>query len=324
MKIIEIFGAPFDLGASTRGASMGPTALRVAGLTERLSALGHPVIDNGDLTMTPVEALHLEGRTHDEDRVAGWARALEQAAIGSLEAGNIPVFLGGDHSISFGTVAGASRHAQAQGKPLFVLWLDAHADYNTPKSSPSGNMHGMPVAFFTGLPGFDGLLDTKLMPVAPENVFLFGVRSIDADERRLLLSAGVNVLDMRALDEHGVGGLMRRIVDVVKKAGGMLHVSLDADFLDPSIAPGVGTPVNGGATWREAHLALEMLADSGLVTSLDIVELNPFLDERGKTAKTLVELTASLFGQRIYETVDAAAFVAGTGGHAKAEMLLSV
>ncbi len=212
----------------------------------------------------------------------------------------MPVFLGGDHSISFGTVAGASRHAQESGRPFFLLWIDAHADYNTPKSSPSGNMHGMPVAFLTGLPGFDGMLDANLAKVLPENVFLFGVRSIDRDERRLLTEAGVNVLDMRAVDEHGVAALMQRIIDMVKAANGMLHVSFDADFLDPSIAPGVGTPVNGGATWREAHLAMELLSDSGLVTSMDIVELNPFLDERGKTAMALVDLTASLFGQRIY------------------------
>ncbi len=158
----------------------------------------------------------------------------------------------------------------------------------------------MPVAFLTGLPGFDGMLDANLAKVLPENVFLFGVRSIDRDERRLLTEAGVNVLDMRAVDEHGVAALMQRIIDMVKAANGMLHVSFDADFLDPSIAPGVGTPVNGGATWREAHLAMELLSDSGLVTSMDIVELNPFLDERGKTAMALVDLTASLFGQRIY------------------------
>lgn len=321
MKTIELIGAPFDLGASLRGTSMGPAALRIAGLADRLTALGHPVIDSGDLVATPVNGLHLEGRTHDEDQVAGWARSLDQKAHACLSNGRTPVFLGGDHSIAFGTVAGASRYAKEIGRPLFVLWIDAHADYNTPKSSPSGNMHGMPVAFFTGLNGFDGVLETELVPVQPENVFLFGVRSIDRDERRLLTEAGVNVLDMRALDEHGVAGLIQRIIGVVSAANGMLHVSLDADFLDPSIAPGVGTPVNGGATWREAHLAMEMLADSGLVTSMDLVELNPFLDERGKTAMALADLTASLFGQRIYEAVDAAAFVAGNGGQVKADML---
>lgn len=321
MKIIELIGAPFDLGASLRGTSMGPAALRVAGLADRLTALGHPVIDSGDLVAKPVSDLMLKGRAREAAQVAGWARVLDNTAYTSLAEGRTPVFLGGDHSIAFGTVAGASRHAKEAGRPLFVLWIDAHADYNTPKSSPSGNMHGMPVAFFTGLQGFDGVLETKLVPVRPENVFLFGVRSIDRDERRLLTEAGVNVLDMRALDEHGVAGLMQRIIEVVSAANGMLHVSLDADFLDPSIAPGVGTPVNGGATWREAHLAMELLADSGFVTSMDIVELNPFLDERGKTAMALVDLTASAFGQRIYEAVDAAAFVAGNGGQVKADML---
>jgi arginase len=322
MKTIELIGAPFDLGASLRGTSMGPAALRIAGLADRLTALGHPVIDGGDLAAKPVSDLKLEGRARDAAQVAGWARSLDHAAHASLSKGRTPVFLGGDHSIAFGTVAGASRYAKEAGRPLFVLWIDAHADYNTPKSSPSGNMHGMPVAFFTGLAGFDGMLETQLAPVSPENVFLFGVRSIDRDERRLLNEAGVNVLDMRAVDEHGVAGLIQRIIEVVSTANGMLHVSFDADFLDPSIAPGVGTPVNGGATWREAHLAMEMLSDSGLLTSLDIVELNPFLDERGKTALALADLTASLFGLRIYEAVDAAAFVAGHGGQAKADMLL--
>lgn len=321
-KIVELIGAPLDLGASMRGCAMGPCALRVAGLADRLTDLGHRVIDNGDLVAAPVRDIHLRGNAKNLAEITGWARLLETSAFDALQAGRMPVFLGGDHAISFGTVSGAARHADAVGRPLFVLWIDAHADYNNPATSPSGNMHGMPVAFFTGVEGFEGILATDRSTVAPENVFILGVRSIDRDERRALADAGVNVLDMRALDEHGIAGLIRRVLDVVEKAGGMLHVSLDADFLDPSIAPGVGTAVNGGATWREAHLAMEMLADSGLVTSLDIVELNPFLDERGKTAIMLVELAASLFGQRIFEAVDASAFVARAGGQAKAGMLL--
>lgn len=323
MKTLDLIGAPFDLGASRRGCSMGPTALRIAGLVDRLAELGHPVVNHGDLAAKPVAGLTLPGRARDAAAVAGWARALEHAALESLSCGNVPVFLGGDHSISFGTVSGAARHAEQADRPLFVLWLDAHADYNTPATSPSGNMHGMPVACFTGLEGFENLLPANRPQVRPDHVFLFGARSIDADERHLLLAAGVNVLDMRALDEHGVAGLMRRIIDIVTRANGLLHVSLDADFLDPEVAPGVGTPVNGGVTWREAHLAMEMLADSGLVSSMDIVELNPFLDNRGMTAKALVDLTASLFGQRIYASVDAAAFVAATGGQEMREMLLS-
>ncbi len=322
-KIVELIGAPLDLGASMRGCAMGPCALRVAGIADRLSDLGHRVIDNGDLSASPVHDIHIAGRAKNAAEITGWARLLEKSAYDSLQAGRMPVFLGGDHAISFGTVSGAARHAEAQGRPLFVLWIDAHADYNNPATSPSGNMHGMPVAFFTGVKGFDGIIPGARSTVAPENVFILGVRSIDRDERHALAEAGVNVMDMRALDEHGIASLLRRVLDTVEKANGMLHVSFDADFLDPSIAPGVGTAVNGGATWREAHLAMEMLADSGLVTSLDVVELNPFLDERGKTALALVDLVASLFGQRIFEAVDASAFVARAGGQAKSGMLLS-
>lgn len=322
-KIVELIGAPLDLGASMRGCAMGPCALRVAGLSDRLADLGHRVIDQGDLTAPRAPDANLRGNAKNCAEITGWARRLEKAAFDSLQAGRMPVFLGGDHAIAFGTVSGAARHADAKGRPLFVLWIDAHADYNNPVTSPSGNMHGMPVAFFTGVDGFDGILADDRSIVAPENVFILGVRSIDRDERRALAAAGVNVLDMRAVDEHGIAGLVRHVIETVEKAGGMLHVSFDADFLDPSIAPGVGTAVSGGATWREAHLAMEMLADSGLVTSLDIVELNPFLDERGKTAIILVELAASLFGQRIFEAVDASAFVARAGGQAKAGMLLS-
>ncbi|MGL4489372.1 MAG: arginase, partial [Rhizobiaceae bacterium] len=264
MKKIELFGAPVNLGAGMQGCSMGPCALRLAGVTDRLSMLNHTISDRGDLTSTPVEGLSLDGNTKHLADIAGWTRTLEQHAHASLSAGNIPVFLGGDHSLSMGTVAGAAKYAAANNKPLFVLWLDAHADYNTPQTSPSGNMHGMSVAFFTGKPGFEGILPADQDFVEPSNVFILGVRSIDRDERRALADAGVNVFDMRALDEHGIANLLRSILTTVKDAGGMLHVSLDADFIDPSCAPGVGTAVNGGVTYREAHLSMEMLADSGL------------------------------------------------------------
>jgi arginase len=323
MKTIELFGAPVNLGAGMQGCSMGPCALRLGGVVERLSALNHTVSDQGDLSSKPVEDLKLEGNTKHLADIAGWTRTLEKHANASLRAGNVPVFLGGDHSLSMGTVSGAANFASAKEKPLFVLWLDAHADYNTPSTSPSGNMHGMPVAFFTGKPGFHGILPENRAVVKPSNVFILGVRSIDRDERRALSDAGVNVFDMRALDEHGIATLLRSILKSVKEAGGMLHVSLDADFIEPTLAPGVGTPVSGGVTYREAHLAMEMLSDSGLVTSLDVVELNPFLDDRGKTAVLLAELIGSLFGQRIFETVDAASFSSATGGQTAGRMLQS-
>jgi arginase len=324
MKLIELFGAPVNLGAGTQGCSMGPCALRLAGVVERLTALGHQVQDRGDLTSTAVDGLKLTGNARNLPDIAGWTKGLEESAYRSLKAGKLPVFLGGDHALSMGTVSGAARHAAVVNKPLFVLWLDAHADYNTPATSPSGNMHGMPVAYFTGKPGFDGILPANRAVVKPSNVYIVGVRSIDRDERRALSDAGVNVFDMRALDEHGISALLRSILQTVKDAGGLLHVSLDADFIDPALAPGVGTAVNGGVTYREAHLAMEMLADSGLVSSLDVVELNPFLDDRGKTAILLAELIASLFGQRIFENVDAATFSSHSGGHTTGRMLQSV
>jgi arginase len=194
-----------------------------------------------------------------------------------------------------------ARHAAEVRRPLFVLWLDAHSDYNTPATSPSGNMHGMPVAFFCGEQGFDGILPANRPLVPAKNVFQLGIRSIDPAERDAVGLRGVNVYDMRTVDERGAAAIMRDVMHTVSQAGGLLHVSLDVDFLDPDVAPGVGTTVPGGATFREAHLVMEMLCDSGLVTSLDLVELNPFLDDRGKSARIMVELTASLFGRRIFD-----------------------
>ena len=200
-----------------------------------------------------------------------------------------------------GSVSGVARHAAEAKRPLFVLWLDAHSDFNTPATSPSGNMHGMPVAFFCGEQGFDGILPADRPLVPSKNVFQLGIRSIDPAERDAISRRGVNVFDMRTVDERGAAAIMRDVIRTVSDANGLLHVSLDVDFLDPDVAPGVGTTVPGGATVREAHLVMEMLCDSGLVTSLDLVELNPFLDDRGKSARVMVELTASLFGRRIFD-----------------------
>ncbi len=202
-----------------------------------------------------------------------------------MKAGRTPIVIGGDHSVSMGSIAGVARHAAETERELFVLWLDAHTDFNTPATSPSGNMHGMPAAMLCREPGFEGLLGEEPHDfVDPRNLLLFGVRSIDDGERRLLRARGVDVVDMRVLDEYGAAATIRRIIERVRSRGGILHVSLDLDFLDPSLAPGVGTPVPGGATFREAHLTMELLYDSGLVGSVDLVELNPFLDERGKSA----------------------------------------
>ncbi len=308
-RFVEILGVPIEAGAGHPGALMGPAALRTAGLVRALRDLGHEVRDLGDLTAPR------EGEAADRlAEITAWSRALADRSYAMMRAGGVPVFLGGDHSLSMGSVTGVARHCRETGTPLFVLWLDAHGDFNTPTTSPSGNMHGMPVALLCGEDGFDGVFPPEQRAtVDPAHVHLFGIRSLDPGERRLLRARGVDVVDMRLIDEHGVGVHMRRIIERVKEAGGHLHVSLDVDFLDPSIAPAVGTAVLGGATYREAHLIMEMLHDAGVVGSLDVVELNPFLDERGKSALLLVDLVASLFGRRI---IDPAVTQSQIGGQA--------
>ena len=298
---IDLIGTPVDVGAGRRGCVMGSEALRVADLEATLGSLGFDVTDRGDVRPVADPSIKLKGEARNAPEIAGWTRAIDDAAYHSMQRGAFPVFLGGDHSLSMGSVSGVARHAAEAKRPLFVLWLDAHSDYNTPATSPSGNMHGMPVAFFCGEAGFDGILPAGRPLVPAKNVFQLGIRSIDPAERDAVSLRGVNVFDMRAVDERGAAAIMRDIIRTVSEAGGMLHVSLDVDFLDPDVAPGVGTTVPGGATVREAHLVMEMLCDSGLVASLDLVELNPFLDDRGKSARIMVELAASLFGRRIFD-----------------------
>jgi arginase len=299
---IALLGAPIEIGASQRGTLMGPAALRTAGLSTVLDALGFEVEDHGDIAIGeapgPTDAPPDNARHYRE--IQRWIRMLSARAYELARSGALPIFLGGDHSLSMGSVNGLARYWREKGRELFVVWLDAHADYNTPATTLSGNMHGMSAAFLCGEPGLDGLLgDEPRASIDPDQLELFGVRSIDKLEKDLLRDRRVSVADMRQIDEFGVSVLMRRVIDKVKARNGVLHISFDVDFLDPSLAPGVGTTVPGGATYREAHLVMEMLHDSGLVRSADIVELNPFLDERGRTARTAVELIASLFGQQI-------------------------
>ena len=297
---LALIGAPVDAGAGRPGAAVGPTALRIAGLVDGLRRMGLAVEDGGDLPPPPPADLVADDRARNLPLVAAWARLLSQRTCALLGEGKLPVVLGGDHSLSMGTVNGAARHARAAGRPLVVLWLDAHGDFNTPATSPSGNMHGMSVALLAGEEGLDAVFGPEpRVPVPPGDLHLFGIRSIDRGERELLHARGVNVVDMRQIDEQGVSVPLRRVIDLAAAQDAMLHVSLDVDFLDPSLAPGVGTTVPGGATYREAHLVMELLHDSGLVTSVDVVELNPFLDVRGQSAYLLVELVQSLFGQRI-------------------------
>lgn len=296
-----LVGAPVQAGASQPGCLMGPDALRTAGLAGQLTDLGHTVTDRGNITIGTTAPLdHPNPVIRNLADIIAWTEALAAAAYDASGAG-IPVFLGGDHSISLGTVPGVARRAAEQGRPFFVLWLDAHPDFHDLDSTRSGNLHGTPVAYFTGRPGFAGAFPPPMATVEPKNVCMIGIRSVDAPERERLASADVVVHDMRAVDEAGIAPLLRQFLERVRAADGALHLSLDVDFLDPGVAPAVGTTVPGGATFREAHLVMEMLHDSGLVTSLDLVELNPFLDERGRTAKLMAELTASLFGRRVMD-----------------------
>ena len=299
---IALLGVPIEIGASQAGTLMGPAALRTAGIARLLEQMGVLVEDHGDLAIPTVVAdgqAPANAKFYDE--VKTWIRSLSERSFWLARSGAVPIFMGGDHSLSMGSVNGVARYWQEEtGRLLFVLWLDAHADYNTPDTTITGNMHGMSAAFLCGEPGLDNLLGgLPRTSIGPDQLDLFGTRSIDPLERQLVRERRVAIADMRAIDEFGVAVLIRRVIERVKAKNGVLHVSFDVDFLDPSVAPGVGTTVPGGATYREAHLIMELLHDSGLVRSVDIVELNPFLDERGRTARVAVELIGSLFGLQI-------------------------
>jgi arginase len=301
-RSIALLGAPIDMGASQRGTLMGPAALRTAGLLTVLESLGFAVTDHGDLSVADMADFrdHPPDNANHYREIQRWTRALSRRGYEVARSGALPIFLGGDHSLSMGSVNAMARHWQEEGRELFVLWLDAHADYNTPSTTLTANMHGMAASFLCGEGGLEGLLGGEpRASLSPDRLELFGTRSIDRLEKELLRARCVSVADMRQIDEFGVGVLIRRVIDKVRARNGVLHLSFDVDFLDPDVAPGVGTTVPGGATYREAHLVMELLHDSGLVRSVDIVELNPFLDERGRTARTAVELIGSLFGQQI-------------------------
>ena len=296
-----LVGCPVESGAGGLGCEMGPSAYRAAGIARFIAELGFEVVDAGAVLPVAVEvSRHPNERIRRLDETVAWTHALTRAAyLHSADA--LPIFLGGDHSLSAGTIAGLGRRARQEGRPLFVLWLDAHSDFHTLDTTQSGNLHGVPMAYLTGQPGFEGYFPSLEAPLDASNVCMFGLRSVDPAERVALAGGGVRVHDMRDIDENGVIAPLRRFLDDVRAANGLLHVSLDVDFLDPSIAPGVGTTVPGGASFREAHLIMEFLHDSGLVRSLDLVELNPFLDDRGQTARLMVDLACSLLGRRILD-----------------------
>jgi arginase len=296
-RIVRIIGVPMDLGQSRRGVDMGPSATRYAGLKERIKRLGYQVDDGGNVVVPVVEEIAdqpTDANARHLDAVAEVCRDLYQRAVESLNSAQFSIFLGGDHSMSVGSVSGVA----AQGK-VGVIWVDAHADYNTPATSPSGNVHGMPMAALLGDEpkaladvGYPG---PKLHP---SQVVMIGIRNIDYHERQRLIKSGITLYTMTDIDEHGIALITRQTLARLSHLD-HIHVSLDMDSLDPEFAPGVGTPVPGGLTYREAHLLMEILHSSGKVRSMDIVEINPILDNRNRTAELAVELAASLLGQRI-------------------------
>jgi len=294
---VTLIGAPTDIGAGARGASMGPEALRVAGLQAALEAHGLQVLDRGNLAGPPNPwQPPVDGYRHLPEVVA-WNRAVHKAVHAELAAGRLPILLGGDHCLAIGSISAVARHCRERGRKLRVLWLDAHADFNTSVLTPSGNIHGMPVACLCGHGPQELISIGSTVPaLSPKAVRQIGIRSVDPGEKRFVHQAGLEVFDMRYIDEMGMRQAMELALATLD-ANTHLHVSFDVDFLDPEIAPGVGTTVPGGPTYREAQLCMEMIADSGRLASLDVMELNPALDLRNKTAALAVDLIESLFGK---------------------------
>ena len=294
---ISLIGAPTDIGAGARGAVMGPEALRVAGLAGALAQHGSEVIDRGNLAGPANPWLPpAHGYRHLEEVVA-WNQSVHDAVLAELRIGRLPLLMGGDHSLAVGSIGAVARHCREAGKKLRVLWLDAHADFNTSTLTPSGNLHGMPVACLCGH-GPQQLLEIggQVPALNPKWVRQIGIRSVDAGEKRLVHQVGLEVFDMRYIDEMGMRHTMELALATLD-VNTHLHVSFDVDFLDPPIAPGVGTTVPGGPTYREAQLCMEMIADTGRLASLDVMELNPALDVRNQTASVAVDLIESLFGK---------------------------
>ena len=300
-KKIRVIGVPLDLGQNRRGVDMGPSAVRVAGLEARLEAIGHVVEDAGNIPVAIAE------QKKEGDPSAKYLKEITQTCtreaelvVKTLEAGKIPIVLGGDHSIAAGTVSGVSEFFRRQNQQIGLIWIDAHADINTPATSPSGNVHGMPLAAIMGMwPSELANIFGFTPKIAPEHCVLVGVRDIDDTEKENIRKAGIEVFTMRDIDERGMRVVMEEALRMAGRGTAGYHISLDMDWIDPEDAPGVGTPVRGGATYREAHLAMEIIADHGRMLSFEIVEVNPVIDEHNRTASLAVELTLSAFGKKI-------------------------
>jgi len=296
-KNVSLIGAPTDIGAGSRGASMGPEALRVANIIPVLASHGLEVVDRGNLNGPPNPWLPPTDGYRHLDEVVAWNQLVHDAVYAELQGGRLPILLGGDHCLGLGSISAVARHCREAGKKLRVLWLDAHADFNTNTLTPSGNIHGMPVACLCGY-GPKELIEIggTVPAISPKMIRQIGIRSVDQGEKRLVHQAGLEVFDMRYIDEMGMRHTMELALATLD-ANTHLHVSFDVDFLDADIAPGVGTTVKGGPTYREAQLCMEMIADTGRLASLDVMELNPALDVRNGTAIVAVDLIESLFGK---------------------------
>jgi arginase len=298
---IRVIGVPLDLGQSRRGVDMGPSAVRVAGLEVRLEELGHQVEEGGNVPV-PIPEQKKEGDVHAKylKEITATCSKLADLVLKTLEAGKVPLCLGGDHSMAAGTVSGVAEFYRRQQQRIGLIWIDAHTDINTPETSPSGNVHGMPLAALMGLWQSDlGNIYGFSPKVNPENCVLVGVRDIDAVEKENVRRAGIGVFTMRDIDERGMRTVMEEALRLAGRGTAGYHISLDMDWVDPEDAPGVGTPVRGGATYREAHLAMEIIADHSRMLSMEIVEVNPVIDEHNRTANLAVELALSAFGKKI-------------------------
>ena len=302
MKTVHIIGVPLDLGGGRRGVDMGPSAFRIAGLGEQLAALGYTVVDKGDLP-TPIpetQELRDEHKKYIRE-IAKVCQKLYQTALGSFDEGAMPVVLGGDHSLGAGSVAAAAEWGRRSKQlPIGLLWVDAHGDMNTPATSLSGNVHGMPLAALLGPePAELSKIGTFAPKVLPEHTVLVGIRNLDEREKVAVRDSGVHVFTMKDIDRQGIASIVEQAVKLAGNGTAGIHVSFDMDVCDPQIAPGVGTPVKGGFDYREAHMVMEIVADSGLLTSLDLVEVNPTLDVRNATAQLGTELALSALGMKI-------------------------
>jgi arginase len=299
--IIHVLGVPMDLGSGRRGVDMGPSAIRIAGVSEKLRELGHKIVDEGDIDIKNMEEIRIgDTRARYLKEITRASKLLARHVETMLAKGRFPLILGGDHSIAVGTISGIAAFARKKRKKIGVLWIDAHGDMNTPSTSPSGNVHGMPLASVLGYGPSDlKTVGGRFEKVDPANVALVGVRSLDEGERKFIENTGVNVFTMADIDRQGIHRIMKKAISKVTNGTDFVHVSFDLDSVDPTIAPGVGTPVKGGLDYREAHLIMESINEARVMTSLEIVEVNPILDEHNTSAEFAVELVQSAFGKRI-------------------------